>query len=220
MPSARPLERAPSIWWGGPILARRSATSGSEERSARMVSRRRSLGVSLSWGACPMRCRGRAVRGRWLSLSRAILVQFATTRPFLTPASVKDAYVTGPGDAVLSVHLAMRLNGLKRPGVAATSAVLLRVLPWASQLKSRASTVTILTVSEETLDLYAQMVSALPRRFSFPRPTYRTRKPRTRVPGSSLRRAHCVPLRPRISRTKGHGSRTSRLPQRGGRNPG
>jgi CRISPR-associated protein Cas8a1/Csx13 len=92
------------------------------------------------------------------------LVQFAITRPLLAPADLKDAYVTGPGDAVLAVQLAIRMHHLKQPGVAATHAVMMKVLPWASQLKSRTSTVSVQSVPDERLDLYEEIRNTLPNR--------------------------------------------------------
>jgi CRISPR-associated protein Cas8a1/Csx13 len=92
------------------------------------------------------------------------LVAFARTRPFLTPAALSNAYVTGPGDAVLAVNLALRLHKLQRPGVAACHGVLLKVLPWASQQKSRARTVTLEAIQEKDLDLYEEIEATLPTR--------------------------------------------------------
>jgi CRISPR-associated protein Cas8a1/Csx13 len=94
------------------------------------------------------------------------LVRFAVTRPRLTPARLADAYVTGPGDAVLAVHLAMRLDDVvsRGPGVAAAHGVALRTMPWASQQKTRAATVTASSVEPARLDLYADVVRTLPNR--------------------------------------------------------
>ncbi len=94
------------------------------------------------------------------------LVRFAVTRPRLTPGRLADAYVTGPGDAVLAVHLAMRLDEVvsRGPGVAAAHGVALRTMPWASQQKTRAATVTVSSVEPARLDLYADVVRTLPNR--------------------------------------------------------
>jgi len=94
------------------------------------------------------------------------LVRFAVSRPRLTPRRVAEAYVTGPGDAVLGVHLAMRLDEVvdHRPGVAAAHAVALRTMPWATQQKTRATTVTVSSIEPARLDLYHEVVRTLPNR--------------------------------------------------------
>ena len=94
------------------------------------------------------------------------LVRFALTRPRLSPGRLADAYATGPGDAILTVHLAMRLDEVvsRGPGVAAAHGVALRTMPWASQQKTRAATVTVSSVDPTRLDLYADVVRTLPNR--------------------------------------------------------
>ncbi len=60
------------------------------------------------------------------------LVAFAEVRPRLTPKKVSDAYVTGVGDAVLSMSLALKLSEVadNRRGVRDASAIRLQTLPW------------------------------------------------------------------------------------------
>lgn len=94
------------------------------------------------------------------------LVAFAVTRPRLTPRTVADAHVTGLGDAMLALSLALRLDEIAaaRRGVSGADGVLLRALPWATQQKSRAWTLEIGAVDDARLDAYDAVVKTLPSR--------------------------------------------------------
>jgi len=96
----------------------------------------------------------------------ADLVRFAVTRPRLTPRRLADAYATGPGDAVLAVHLAMRSDDVvrARPGVASAHGVAMRTLPWATQQKTRAATISVSSIDSGRLDVYDDVVRTLPNR--------------------------------------------------------
>lgn len=86
-------------------------------------------------------------------------------RPLLTPKTVQDTYVSGIGDAVLAVELALRLaQAAGRRGIAATHGMVLRSTPWAPQQKSRVATITTTSISAQILDAYAALVSDLPPR--------------------------------------------------------
>jgi CRISPR-associated protein Cas8a1/Csx13 len=92
------------------------------------------------------------------------LVRFAVVRGRLTPHRLADAFITGAGDAVLAVELVLRMDDVARdrPGVASTHGVMLRTTPWAKQQKSRVSTASGEGVSAERLDVYHDVVNALP----------------------------------------------------------
>lgn len=98
------------------------------------------------------------------------LVEYAVTRPRLTPMRPADAYVSSVGDAVLQTRLALLMDRLSRThrGVAATHGMLLKPLPWASRQKSRARTVDGDEISDQALDLFLAVAQALPARL---RPT-------------------------------------------------
>ena len=92
------------------------------------------------------------------------LVQFAAIRPLLTPRRLSDAYVAGTADAVLAVHLALRMDTASRDrtGIANAHGVTLRTTPWAKQQKSRVSTLTPGVITERILDLYDTAARELP----------------------------------------------------------
>lgn len=107
---------------------------------------------------------GRA--GVLVVLDPSDLVRFAQTRPKLTPRRPSDAYVTGPADAVLSCHLALRLEKIAREesGIAGAHAIAFRPTDWSPQQKSRVSILWPLEIEEATLDLFQKVASALPTR--------------------------------------------------------
>lgn len=92
------------------------------------------------------------------------LVRFAEVRPRLTPSTLEEAYVSGASDAVLHVHVALRMDAAVggRSGIAAAHGVTLRAMPWASQQKSRASTVSPGAIPDSTLDTYDVAAKTLP----------------------------------------------------------
>lgn len=93
------------------------------------------------------------------------LVQFSRSRCGMTPASLADAYVTGTGDAVLAAELGLRLEAAKgHTGALMTHGVTLQTTAWASQLKSRVSTISPGALPSATLDLYFAITRALPTR--------------------------------------------------------
>lgn len=95
------------------------------------------------------------------------LVRFAQTRPKLTPRRPSEANVTGPADAVLSCHLALRLEKIarKESGIADAHAIAFRRTDWSPQQKSRVSVLRPLEINEATLDIFHEVTSALPTRF-------------------------------------------------------
>lgn len=96
------------------------------------------------------------------------LVRFAGTRARLSPQRVIEAYVTGPGEAVLGVHLAMKLDEVARdrPGVACAHGVALKPMPWDQKQKYRIATVSASDVPAARLDAYHAIVTALPNRIA------------------------------------------------------
>jgi CRISPR-associated protein Cas8a1/Csx13 len=94
------------------------------------------------------------------------LVAFAVTRPLLNPKTVAEAHVTGLGDAMLAMELALRLGGVTagRGGVNGADGLLLRVLPWAKQQKSRAWTLAVDVIDDARLDVYYAVCRMLPTR--------------------------------------------------------
>jgi CRISPR-associated protein Cas8a1/Csx13 len=113
---------------------------------------------------CVSYCVPRSGGGVIVIVEPSDLVRFAVVRGRLAPRVLADAFLTGAGDAVLAVELALRLDDLarERPGVASTSGVMLRATPWAKQQKSRVSTASGDGISEERLDVYHDMRNALP----------------------------------------------------------
>jgi CRISPR-associated protein Cas8a1/Csx13 len=94
------------------------------------------------------------------------LVAFAITRPRLNPRRVAEAHVTGLGDAVLGMNLALRLDDVAKQhgGVSGADGLLLRPLPWATQQKSRASTLSLDRIDDARLDIYDAVCRTLPAR--------------------------------------------------------
>lgn len=92
------------------------------------------------------------------------LVAFAVTRPRLNPRTLAQAHVTGLGDAVLAMNLALRLDEVaaKRGGVNGADGLLLRALPWATQQKSRAWTLAGDRIDDARLDVYDSVCRTLP----------------------------------------------------------
>ncbi len=106
----------------------------------------------------------RAGGGVFVIVEPSNLVRFAVVRGRLAPRTLADAFLTGPGDAVLAVELALRMDDLarERPGVASTFGVMLRATPWAKQQKSRVSTASGDRISEQRLDVYHAIRNTLP----------------------------------------------------------
>lgn len=94
------------------------------------------------------------------------LVKFAVLRPLLTPNTVAESHVAGASDAVLFVNLLMRMEETAAAGscIASTHGVTLRATPWASQQKSRVSTVRLGQIPAEVLDAYETATQMLPNR--------------------------------------------------------
>lgn len=92
------------------------------------------------------------------------LIRFAAVRPRLTPRRLEDTYVTGTADAVLAVHLALRMDKASRdrPGIRTAHGVTLKTLPWAKQQKGRASVLAAGNIPDSTLDLYDLVTRELP----------------------------------------------------------
>ncbi len=92
------------------------------------------------------------------------VVGFAIARPKLTAQRLSDAYVTGPGDAVLAVHLAMSIDTQLRRvrGIGAVHGLSLRAMPWSTQQKTRSAVLTVQPLPERMLDQYHHAQQALP----------------------------------------------------------
>lgn len=82
------------------------------------------------------------------------LIQFAKSRPTVTPMSVTDAVIAGVGDAVLLVESLLRARAAEeRPGVAKAMSVLMRATPWETHRKLRVAVIEG-NVSADVLDTY------------------------------------------------------------------
>jgi CRISPR-associated protein Cas8a1/Csx13 len=92
------------------------------------------------------------------------LVKFAELRPSLSPRSLADAYASGAGDAMLAVEVRLRMDAAGRRAVGSVHAVTLQATPWASQQKSRTTTVEHDGLDDALLDVYAELTSLLPAR--------------------------------------------------------
>jgi CRISPR-associated protein Cas8a1/Csx13 len=94
--------------------------------------------------------------GALVALAPSDLVRFAEVRPHLTPGRLEDVSVAGGSDAVLAVQLALRMGGHQGAHrvLASAEAFTLRVLPWATQQKSRGGVVHTGVFSDDVLDRY------------------------------------------------------------------
>lgn len=108
----------------------------------------------------------------------ANLIEFANARSAMTPAA-RDVYVAGTSDAVLSASLALkaaRINGL---AIEAMEGVTLRATAWASQQKSRVSTVQLHDINDarftEILVTYEAARKSLPTRIIVRKPPEKKR---------------------------------------------
>lgn len=90
------------------------------------------------------------------------LLKFAETRAKMGPIRVEDVYMAGASDALLAVTLQLRMEQLIGSAVACAQAVTFRATPWASQQKSRITTVSLGQTSNATLDTYAVVAKTLP----------------------------------------------------------
>ncbi len=102
------------------------------------------------------------------------LIRFAEMRSILTPPKAKDVYVAGTSDAVLWASIALRAYQKEDPSIASMHGVSLRSTAWASQQKSRVSTMTLLAREDERfnkiLDDYERATRALPTRIIVRKP--------------------------------------------------
>jgi CRISPR-associated protein Cas8a1/Csx13 len=96
------------------------------------------------------------------------LIQFAQIRPSLTPRVPRDVYVAGTSDAVLGTSLELKAHQTSSPAIASMHGVTLRATAWASQQKSRVSTMRLLNTSDErflqNLEVYERARQELPTR--------------------------------------------------------
>jgi CRISPR-associated protein Cas8a1/Csx13 len=96
------------------------------------------------------------------------LIQFAEVRPSLTPRLVRDVYVAGTSDAVLSASLELKAHQTNDPAIESMHGVTLRATAWASQQKIRVSTMRLLNTKDEqflrNLEAYERARQELPTR--------------------------------------------------------
>lgn len=101
------------------------------------------------------------------------LVEFAKARSIMTPTT-RDVYVAGTSDAVLGASLALRALGTSTHGIEAMEGVTLRATAWASQQKSRVSTMRLQNMTDErylsTLQAYESARQDLPTRIILRKP--------------------------------------------------
>jgi CRISPR-associated protein Cas8a1/Csx13 len=102
--------------------------------------------------------------GALVILEPSDLVRFAEVRPRLTPWTLAETSVSGVGDAVLAVQLALRMDAASRehPGVGQAHGVLMRPAPWDKKQKYRIATLSPGTVPDAVLDAYGALVRELP----------------------------------------------------------
>jgi len=83
-----------------------------------------------------------------------------------------DCYVSGPGDATLAMHAALRASefGLDSNAIVRVTATLLRSTAWASQQKSRVGVVRVNRFPDTVLDTYEDLTSCLPARIVVAKP--------------------------------------------------
>jgi CRISPR-associated protein Cas8a1/Csx13 len=94
------------------------------------------------------------------------LVRFAVARPRLTPRVVREVYVPGAADGVLTVHLALRMDEVASAdgGIGNVLGIQLKTLPWAPQQKSRCGLISSGTFTGAELDKYDRVRKTLPNR--------------------------------------------------------
>ncbi len=93
----------------------------------------------------------------------ADLRQFGKKRSLFTPRNVGEVHMGSVGDAVLSVHLALRLAGIESSrAVEFVAGMSLQATAWASQQKSRVSTVEVRSFPPDVLRHYHKLASKLP----------------------------------------------------------
>lgn len=115
------------------------------------------------------------------------LVQFAHARPHLTPQTREKTRITGVGDAVLTAETLIRNESALLDGVAGTTGVLFKILPWASQLKSRGAIVHRAQYSDEVLDQYYDLTRTLPAKIKIAKSDKKGALPSSFVALSALR---------------------------------
>lgn len=103
------------------------------------------------------------IGGALLILEPSDLVAFARSRGKLSPAKVQEVFVSGAGDAVLAVELAIRAaDSAERTGVRQAHVVTFKKLPWAKQQQTRAATLSAGQYDDATIAQYRALVRSLP----------------------------------------------------------
>ncbi len=116
---------------------------------------------------------------------------FAETRPLLTPTTVKGCFVSGPGDAILSISTAIRLDDISaRSGVKNVRAYVLKLLPWVQGgQKTRCAAYTSDKYTAEELDIYDEIARSLPNK-----PVYNEKEKISYIRTSAFRALVCENL--------------------------
>jgi CRISPR-associated protein Cas8a1/Csx13 len=93
------------------------------------------------------------------------LRQFASDRTSMTPTSMRECRITGPGDAALQFQLRLRAKRLiSANDLPACHAILFQPTPWAKQQKSRVNVVHVPPGDEAVLDQFEVALAELPPR--------------------------------------------------------
>ena len=94
------------------------------------------------------------------------LIHFAKIRPRLTPRSLPDCHVSGGGDAVLSIEVALRAARMQDESGAVSSitAWIFNQTAWSSPQKNRAQILPPIHHPEASLSAFQELASMLPAR--------------------------------------------------------
>ena len=95
------------------------------------------------------------------------LEKFGNRRVKLTPASIKETFVAGTGDAVLQLEIRRRghssVHTVRSSG---GDAISFRPMPWSTQQKSRSEILSVANIDKELLKFYQRVLTFLPPRIA------------------------------------------------------
>jgi CRISPR-associated protein Cas8a1/Csx13 len=92
------------------------------------------------------------------------LLAFAVARPFMTPATAREAQVANAADAAFQAQVRVRAKAAMAASAAACYAMTFTPTPWASQQKSRVATIHVPADDGRQLDRFARALALLPPR--------------------------------------------------------
>lgn len=91
------------------------------------------------------------------------LLDFAVTRPFMTPTTAREAQVANAADAAFQAQVRVRAKAAMATTAVGCYAMTFTPTPWASQQKSRVATIHV-PADERQLDRFARALGLLPLR--------------------------------------------------------